>query len=456
MGVWVILSFILFFSIPSSYSQVYNINCMIVSIMAFTGLCVNKIEKYKSLCSFSIIFVFVLIISNYFYGTYFYLHAPEWSIFRLDFDTTCINKGSCITTIACTSFCFAQMQSNVIARTKPIIFQQKKLKIKSIEILIVGLLILFYIYNEKGSILSSTDDHSGQFRISFTNYLRLAFIYLYYLIFKDIYLCRNRANNLKEYLICCNKSVIFLSIVSIVFYLLTGGRTTPMRILLLYVFLFHFFIKRISAIQILIMGIIGMLVMFIVGTLREIWGYGGMSTDMISDAIEVNNVLYYTRDLVINSRSLYELISYAEHDGMTLGTTFLLDISAALPGLQSFIVRGLDISQSQTNSAFLVTDIFFQGEQATIGLGTNIVGDVYVSFMSVGVFFMFFGLGRVVRYLENRSYSGYLFHCLLFCILGADVVFYTRNGFFSPLRNIIWLSFFYSIECKRTKKTNIV
>lgn len=453
---WVIVSFMLLLALPSSYSQIYNIECMIVSIMAFWGMCGNKLLQYRSLCSFSVIFVFVLIISNYLYGTYFYLNDPEWSIFILNFDATCINKGSCMTTIACTSFCLAQIQGERIVynkKSKRSLFPYEALKIGKVEILVVGLLILLYIINTWGSVLASSDDHSGQFRLSFTNYLRVAFIYLYYLIVKDFYLCRHRANSLREFFRHCNKQVLFLSIVSVVFYVLTGGRTTPMRIILLYVFLFHFFIKRISAIQILLMGTIGIVAMFLVGTLREIWGYDELSWTMVSKALNVSNILYYTRDLVINSRSLYELISYADNIGLTLGTTFILDISAVIPGLQSFIVRALGISQSQTNSAFLVTELYFQGEKATLGLGTNIVGDVYVSFWIVGVFIMFWGLGRVVRYLENMSYKGNLLHCMFFCILSADVVFYTRSGFFSPLRNILWLWFFYSIEIRSTRKS---
>lgn len=442
------MSLLLYLNVPLDYSQGYCTLCMFNAFFSVFLLIKNRFDVYSTFLSFGVIFVVVLLLSNYFYATFFYTNDPNLSIFQLAFAEDSINKSTSLSTIAIAVFCMASYENKKIALKKRITFNTlPELTITKKETVIVAALIMLYIFLGKGSLMSHKDDYSGQFEFGFRSYLKLAFVYLYYLIIKDVYNCRS-ADSFKSFLRKSNPIILSLSLLTILFFLLTGGRVVPLRVILLYLFCYTYFIKKISNVKIFIGAVSMAFILFLVGSLRNIWGDSEISQGTIAEVSDVKNVLYYVKDLVINSRSLYELVSYADKTGYTFGISMLQDILAVGPGFQSFVIN-LGVSRESLNSAMLVTSLYFHGDTYTIGLGTNIVGDVYVAFGLIGLIILFYFLGSFLKNLENKTYNGDFIACLLLVAFSMDVVFYTRNGYFAPLRNVVWIYIYYRIQFKQ-------
>lgn len=440
-----LISVTMLIMVPRGYSLSYCVASMGIGILSMMNVILNSYNRYKSICQFNVLFIIILVITNYLYPVYFYSHDPNFSLFQLDFAEDAITKSTAIATLAITSFAMGSYESRRVPNFINIPYSNS-LRIRNIEIIIVSLVAGYMIISSLGSMMVEHDDFSGQFTVTGRSYLKIIFIYLYYLIFKDVYRCSKKAYNFRTFIQICNKPILVISIITVLYYLLSGGRVTPMRIILLYVFCYYFFINKISTKTFFLAGIIGLFTMFLIGGLRNLWGDNQITYDMVETVTNVVNPLYYTRDLVINSRALYELVSYADSVGPTFGKTFIQDIVAIVPGLQSVVNRVLGISSVDISSAYLVTNMYFQGDTFLIGLGTNVIGDVYVAFKSIGVLVFFFVLGSIMRRLTFNAHRGNIISCLILCLIAMDVVFYTRSGFFAPLRNMLWIYCCFRIE----------
>lgn len=107
-----------------------------------------------------------------------------------------------------------------------------------------------------------------------------------------------------------------------------------------------------------------------------------------------------TRELAGSVNTLHVALTYFPSDyPYTNGLTFFPNFLMLIPGLdqlyQTFI-RGNGVI---TSSADLLTALDL-GDNATYGIGSSIVADVFISFGPVGVVLLFILLGYFIKYLE--------------------------------------------------------
>lgn len=215
-------------------------------------------------------------------------------------------------------------------------------------------------------------------------------------------------------------------------YLIIGSRSIPITIILLCFFFYHSLIKKVSNRNVVLLIILGAVFMMGVSIFRA---RGQMNTDIFSSVLDVG------MDLTINNRSLYVLMEHADLNGLTFGRTMLLNILAVIPFAQGIFVKITGLRLANLSSAELTTALYYDEittNEDIVGLGTNIVGDVYVAFGFIGVIVFFYFLGRILKKLNRKILSGNHIALFVYAMIFIDVVFIARACILEPLRNIAW------------------
>ena len=115
--------------------------------------------------------------------------------------------------------------------------------------------------------------------------------------------------------------------------------------------------------------------------------------------------------------------------------------------------KTLEIPSYQMDSAYFCTYKMF-GNDAPLGLGTHVVGDVYLSMGILGVVALFGFLGNFITKLENgaRIYKNHFLY-IAYLIFLSYSIFFCRGSFWGPIRGIIWsaLILYFANKYRRYK-----
>ena len=102
---------------------------------------------------------------------------------------------------------------------------------------------------------------------------------------------------------------------------------------------------------------------------------------------------------------MYAIYDHVNNESITYGISSLSYILAPIPFLQSFVSFLFDIPAYNMRSESL-TSYWVLGEGNPLGLGTHIVGDIYLSFGFIGVLFLFYFFGKIVTSSRMKSRMG--------------------------------------------------
>ena len=147
--------------------------------------------------------------------------------------------------------------------------------------------------------------------------------------------------------------------------------------------------------------------------------------------MEAPNVLWLLlTDFLVNAKTLYDGVDYVHVNGPLYGVSYIQYLFVFVPGGGSFFTRvftGLDMKEVRTGN------ILSDNVDAPFGLGTNLIGDIYMNFSFIGVPVLMFLLGLVVTRLEHPSSKYRMF---AYMSLFANCIYLVRADIFS------WITFF--------------
>lgn len=414
---------------PLSYSSEYCIHLLVIFLIVAIIVIRRCYNQVHTIFNFDTLFAVSFFYTNYVYGAFLYITNPHFSLFRLDFNDAYICKGIALTTVG---YCWYAIGRCIILKRKSIdkdftIDSVRFEKIKKLTFflaLILSFIVLPFIgSNYEGGLPFGTIGNQ---------LCNTTFILVYYVI---IVLFQKYCS--VKTLFQHNKKLCFIILFLMFSLLLIGSRTLPMRLMLLVAFLFNIYVNPIKTKTFLFLGSIGFFLMFYIGSMRL-----GYETESISD----NPFINAGNELIINNRSLYVLMDYADHNGYTLGKTLLMNILSILPFFQSLFLSLTGWTNKDIGSAYLVTDLYFsERNDDVIGLGTNLIGDIYLCYGVIGVIIMMFIFGKVINrlcYGTNRK------SIIIYALFIMNAVYYARSGILTPTREICWI-LFVDYYCKK-------
>lgn len=431
-----IISIILFWIAPSEYSTRYVNYCTTVFIISSVVMLTSNCKQ--TFIKFEFFFLIAFFFTNFVYPLVFYPINPYFSLFRNAFNENYITKGTALASVAGTWYNIGIFENKPVVLRNRLNFNiQKHLKIPRVVAIVLFILFLPSLY-----AIYLQDTYTTEFESSFVNAV-LRYILLYS-IFAYVY--NNRFTKLKTFTYhAISSPIIVLTLVYIIIFLLIGSRTIPLNVVLFSLFLFNVLIYRFSKKQIVILIVGGATLLTAVGIAR---GGSGVESGEISSVWDIG------ADLVINNRSLYVLMEETDKHGITFGETMLMNVLSAVPFAQSFYLNISGRPLSSISTAVLVTDLHFgRGYNPDrIGLGTNIVGDVYLAFGFIGVIILFWIFGYILRILYKKISKGQTIPLLIYALFFMNTIFFTRSGYCTPVRDVVWVLVVFWLSNLKIKK----
>lgn len=226
-----------------------------------------------------------------------------------------------------------------------------------------------------------------------------------------VFFCKTRScNTLHD--ICRNNKILIISYaIFIVSQLYIGSRGEVLMAILFIVGIINREIKRINTLVMTSGIVIGLIFMTIIMLTRL--GAVNFKTGNIVEVLTIgweliaesgNAVLLSLSDLIINSRNLYDGIDYAHTHSLLWGVSYLPYLFVFIPfGANTIMPLLFGISPTDVNTAKILSGYV----EAEFGIGTNIIGDIYMNFSFIGVVIIMFLLGWFVE-RARQSESTYM------------------------------------------------
>ena len=432
-----IISLVMYFQSPLSYDFSTCVVCLVLYLIAFFLL---ELKVYRGqLLSFDLFFSLSFVYVNFVYPVFLYNVNANFSLFNISFNERYITRCACLALVGYTAYALFRSVT-----CKNIIKTERKLVLKNpnwvLAIFVLAALVSIVTYI---SFLGTSydDTQMGSLAKLMREFLN---VIVFYIILTSFY----NSRSLKEFI---HKQPIYIWLLLgllVLLQLLTGYRTDPMRYALVFVLAYSYFCKKIPAWLVVVILIVGMIAMQLVGSERN----GGNSEYQISD----NALINMGEDLIINNRSLYVLTEHADKSGYSYGKTFMMNVFSIVPFAQSVIppIIGWNINDMSTGliNTYLTYNV---GDEDVIGLGTNLIGDLYYAFGLLGVIVFMGLLGALMSKAESKMYSsfGYL---LIYALFFANAVYYPRAEYFNLLRILTWSYVFYLFANGKKKKSIIL
>lgn len=164
------------------------------------------------------------------------------------------------------------------------------------------------------------------------------------------------------------------------------------------------------------------------------------------------DILDVSSDLVINNYTLYRGYEYVRQNGF-VPFTLIGSLLSAIPFLQGIVIRLFGISPYQSSSAIFLTYTVL-GENAGVGMGTNIITSAYLASGLLGMIVLMYILGNFIGKYSKEDAGYSLFNLLMHFLLMMQSVYWVRGDFFYPASKIAYalllMRFYTAILGKKT------
>ena len=219
--------------------------------------------------------------------------------------------------------------------------------------------------------------------------------------------------------------IIIISIITILL-LYAGNRTLPSYFILSGLGLYALLFKPINLKKMLALMFLGIVGMWAIGLNRS--GY---------NITPQQNAAMYVVDMTINTRNTYVAMEYVDQYGFTYGKTMLYGILGVAPFLSSI----LGVDKNEIGSAEVLTQYTYDNmsvDRDYIGLGTNVIADIYLSFGMLGVIILMFIVGILINRCTKSAMQMNYYAIIAYAIIVSMSVFGIRTGLTHVCRMLIW------------------
>lgn len=228
--------------------------------------------------------------------------------------------------------------------------------------------------------------------------LQAVFLGMFALYCYDFRRSKERKSFLKEL-----KFPVLLILLYMAIVLITGRRTEAVRAALLLVIVYSYSMGKNASNKFVLLYFFAAAILFsVVGILRmgEVRGFD----QGIEAASETTSFSPFTRELAGSVNTLHVAVShFPDVVDYNYGITFFPSFFVLVPGLDRFYQAYIVEGDVPLRSGQVITTLNL-GPNASYGMGSSIVADVYISFGPIGVVVVFILLGMFLRYLEVGTF----------------------------------------------------
>ena len=229
----------------------------------------------------------------------------------------------------------------------------------------------------------------------------------------------------------------YLAIIAtfILILLSTGSRQLAVGLALILITSFSLYVYHLKWWQVATLIVGGSVVLFLVMLLRR-------------DGLDVGaweQRLGYTKleefwdiygDLIVNDVNLFRLFGWAQENDLSWFTGMSLDLSSPIPGLAGYIINHSDLPPQMLHGGDLPSYLFL-GPNAEWGTGTNMIGEAYRSFGSIGTAVAMFLIGLWVKESYYRAKTSPYWYLMSFLLVGHALIYPRAPLLFDP-RLVTW------------------
>lgn len=404
---------------PLTYDYEYCLLIFCLFLVSFVLFFVFK--QKKNYFDFDTLFLIAGLFIHFIYPVFLYPIDPHFFVmFSFEFDQNLITKGTALAALGLHSYMLGsltipdQMNMPKVPFTPSV--KIRYIATNHLQLILFPLFALLCVTLDKDFI---TDGYSGG-PSGIAGYVLLLFMVCFTLYFIFTILDKDSVRVLK----LRNLGAILILFVFMLFSIYIGTRSYILILGLLIFGLYTSYYRGMSLKVFIPCCIAGLVGMSIIGMMRS---GGGVSFTSTADAI---------MDLVINCRTTFVALEYVSENNHTWGITMLGPFLASVPFLQSIVCSIFGISPISLTSSMFMT-VLTLGENPPLGLGTNIIADLYLAFGAVGVVIGMFLLGRLIAFLLNRIYID-LYSSVAYFVILSQCLYMSRGEFFTPMRYLVW------------------
>lgn len=444
--VFCIIAGILVYLAPPRYDYTFCVIILVLFIFQnIIYFIINK-RSTKNATNFDFFFMFSFGMTNFIYPIFYKPINPNVSLFNIPFSSKVICKATAVAYLGYSLYILGITIyrrntikiSNYINSKQQLIKKPKKELIPNFGInnIFFGVIFIIAILSFVGYIATGGLEELQKVYSGRNGDLTKVGIYSYF-------------NNI--FVICCNLlaiflffvndkktkflAIAFLSICSILL-LSTGSRTVVLGIGLILVSVYGRFVRRITMPMMLLLLLAGSLFMTVVQQIRGQEISADSFQRSVNNNVEFDSFFDVFLDLIINNRNLYVLVDFADRFHYVYFLNSIADISSPIPGLFGYISSNIGVPVELISGGGLPTFLEF-GTKSSWGLGTNLVGEAYVSLGIYGVIIIMFLLGFILKRLYKASeHNVYAFVC--YYLLVSHAIFFPRSYFLYQPRMIVW------------------
>ena len=432
-----IVSLLSYFFAPKTYSFDYCFWLHNLFLVSATMVFILDIRNEK--VGFNLLFSISFFFTNFVYPVYIYPVDPYYSLFSFPFNEKVITKCTALAQVAYSMYACGYLWRNKTENTSKSLNFDMAIGAKQMSTITLLIIIYFLAFLLFGGLDYFEDRYErGEMSSNMkVQYLMLFFPSIIIFFASTIFLCKNRKHIIQTYSILSIIALILLS---------SGTRTFPL-IILSTIFIIYCLRNKVSISLVIPCIIIGILLMSFIGNIRH---DGTLSSELFANQASEIGVLDHFSDLFINSRNLYVLYDFVDNYSCTFGLTMVSSLLSPIPFAQKIFIIITGVPYYFLNSASLSTFLEL-GDPPAFGLGTNIVGDVYLSFGFIGILIFFFALGRFIIYARKRMLDGSYAYLIVYLSLASDAIYMCRASYFDALKIILW-TLLFALIMKQTNK----
>jgi hypothetical protein len=419
---------------PNEYSiEFCQTQVLIYVIFTSISISFNK-AKFGTYFNAITIFLFVFFATTFLHSAFYVKVESLLPSFRYSYNKNIVNTSIAIAQIGIASFLLGS--TLVSSRLKSISLE--KLKVSNryctlyqnlvLVISVCWAIYVFFIFFRTSTYVIIYPKLT----------LLLLSIIAFSWIISILYYKKNYPTSLRSF-ISYNKINIIGTIIYIIPFLYLGSRTNVSIILMIILSLCNKYIFRLKTSIIILFFVISFFLMGIVsaGRISKVNTKNSDVFEVItasySSVLSNENIfLYIIQDYVVNSKNLYDAVNLADKDEYLYGMTYVPFLFSFIPFLPTLIISQAGFSREDLDTSHIMTNI----NNSTYGLGTHLIGDIY---LNGGIILVIALMGLLGFLFVKSEYQQGLYSIVLSCSLYGFVLMLPRISPFA------WIELFYML-----------